>query len=508
MCSSLKNLRGNKRLAVILILIPALAFSASNAEAHADLLRSQPANGETLKESPKAIELTFKKEMQAVSMNSIAVTDTDGRRVDKNAVVLVGNGKLMRVELEQLNSGAYTVEWKGLSADDHTIKGAFTFKIALLIESNTATAATPPEQPPGNDNMRMDHQMPAQESGTNRAQSAARWLMYLAMMTLFGGFAFRLLALKPSLEQARDLSDEERASGFARGENRFVRLTWLSLVLLAFAAFASLILQTASVMDVSVAQGFAPARLFQVLTETSYGAPWLLQIALMLALVVIVFFIARGRKDLSAKTPLLWIGLILCAALFLTPSLTGHARAAAKEYRFAVFSNWLHLVAVGVWVGGLFHLALTMPKTIAHLDGKRRLCVLSRVIPLFSRLAVAASILIALTGIYNSWIHVDEYSDLWTSAYGQVLSLKIILFLPMLALGGLNTFVLRPRAARFDNEEISAAEHQRTDRSFSRSVRVEALIGIIVLLLAAILAFLPPARQHEMMLSDAVDLKK
>ena len=505
MYSILKNSRENKRLAAILIFILALIFSTTTAFAHADLLRSQPANGETLKQSPKTIDLTFKKELQVVSMNSIAVTDQNGKRVDKNSVVISEDGKQMRSELQELSFGTYTVQWKTLSADDHTIKGAFTFKVAL---SNNAASIAAPEQPTSNDKMRRDHQMPMQESGTNLGQSAARWLVYLAMMTLFGGFAFRLLVLKPSLEQARDLSDEERAFGFGQAENRFVRLTWLSLALLAVAALASLILQTSAVLDVSFAQAFAPSRLFQVLTETSYGSPWILQIAVMLALVGIVFFIARGRKDLSAKTPLLWIGLGLSALLFLTPSLTGHARAAVKEYQFAVFSDWLHLVAVGSWVGGLFHLALTMPKSIAHFGGSRRLCVLSRVIPLFSRLAIVSSILIALTGIYNSWIHVDSFSALWNTTYGQVLSMKIILFLPMLALGGLNTFVLRPRAKRFDEEAISAGEHQRTDRSFSRSVRVEAAIGIAVLLLAAILAFLPPTRQHEMIMSDAINFKK
>lgn len=504
MGSLLKNLVEHKRFVAILITILVLVFSASNAYAHADLLRSQPANGEILKESPKAIELTFKKEMQAVSMNSIAVTDQNGKRVDKNSVIVSEDGKLMRSELEMLSSGTYTVEWKGLSADDHTIKGAFTFTVAL---SDDAAS----EQPTSNDKMRMDHQMPAQDSGTNLAQSVVRWLMYLAMMTLFGGFAFRLLVLKPSLEKARDLSDEERALGLRQGENRFIRLTWLSLALLAVAALASLILQTSAVLDVNITQAFAPSRLHQVLTETSYGSPWLLQIAVVHALFVVVFHIARrrrGQNTLNARSALLWIGLGLCAVLFLTPSLTGHARAAAKEYRFAIFSDWLHLVAVGIWVGGLFHLALTMPKTIAHLRGSRRLCVFSRVIPLFSRLAIVSSILIALTGIYNSWIHVDSFSALWSTPYGQVLSVKIILFLPMLALGGFNTFVLRRRAERFADEEVSGGEHQRTDRSFSRSVRVEAAIGIAVLLLAAILAFLPPARQHEMIMSDAVNLKK
>ncbi len=510
----MNNMVAGKRVITILAVIFALTILSSNIFAHAKMLRSSPSDGETLRLSPKTIELVFSEELQSVSMNSIAVTDQNGTRVDKNIVVISEDGKRMLSELEELTGGEYTVEWKAISADDHMMKGQFGFKVALS-ENQTPAAAVTPEPPPGSDNMRMDHQMPAQESGTNWAQSAVRWLMYLAMMTLFGGFAFLLLVLKPSLKQARDLTDEERALGFAQGENRFVRLTWLSLALLAVAALAGLVLQTSAVLDVSIMQAFEPSRLGQVLTETSYGSPWLLQIAVMLALGVIVFLIAHGRqKDeprqdaLNARPTLLWIGLFLCGLLFLTPSLTGHARAAASEYRLTIISDWLHLVAVGIWVGGLFHLALTMPKSIEHLNGSRRLCVLSRVIPLFNSLAVAATILIVLTGIYNSWTHVDSFSALWNTPYGQVLSLKIILFLPMLVLGGLNTFVLRKRVDRFADEAVSAAEHLKTDRSFYRSVRVEAAIGVAVLLLAGILAFLPPARQHEMpMMSEVTNFQ-
>lgn len=350
----------------------------------------------------------------------------------------------------------------------------------------------------------MTHDMPMQESGTNWEQSGVRWLMYLAMMTLFGGFAFRLLVLKPSLEQAPDLSDDERFLGFRQGEDRFVRLAWLSLVLLFVGALASLILQASTVLDVSITQASAPSRLIQVLTETSYGPPWLLQIAAISALCVITFFITRHRRNselahgLDARSTLLWTGLAISAVVFLPSSVTGHARAAASEYRFAIVSDWLHLIAVGVWVGGLFHLALTIPKSLAHLESVGRLCVVSRLIPLFSRVAIGATILIALTGVYNSWIHVDSFSALWTTPYGQVLSLKIILFLPMLALGGINTFVLRPRAERIVTGALSADEHRAVDRSFYRSIGVEAAIGAAVLLLAAVLAFLPPARHHEM----------
>lgn len=493
-----------RRCITCLTLIVALTILVSNAFAHSDLLRSRPADGERLQQIPKAIELTFKKELQTVSMNSVAVTDQNGRRVDKNIVTVSVDGKQMTSELEELGSGIYTVEWRALSADDHTIRGTFTFTVALLANNNSASIAVP-AQPLNSEQMPMTHSMPMQESGTNWEQSAVRWLAYLAMMTLFGGFAFRLLVLKPSLEKAPVLSDEERSLGFGQGEDRFVRLTWLSLALLVAATLAGLVSQTSTVLDVAIPQAIAPSRLVQVLTETSYGPPWLLQIAAMLSLCVITFFIARQRrndeseqKTLTGRSTLLRIGLGISALVFLPSSLTGHARAASGEYRFAIASDWLHLIAVGVWVGGLFHLALTVPKSITHLENVGRLCVVSRVIPFFSRIAVAATILIVLTGIYNSWIHMDSFSALWTTPYGRVLSLKIILFLPMLALGGINTFVLGPRAERIIEQSLSAEEPRLVDRSFYRSVRIEAAIGATVLLLAAFLAFLPPARQHEM----------
>lgn len=494
----------DKKLVAILIAFFALLYSAPEADAHAGLLRSQPAGGEILRQSPKSVELTFNARLQAGSMNSIVVTDRNGRRVDKNKTIVSEDGKKLLNELEQLISGVYTVEWKALSADDHSIKGEFSFKVSTPDGNNPVSEPLPKQ--PSNDQPNMTPQTTmTQESGANWAQTVVRWLTYLAMMTLFGGFAFQLLVLKPSFRQARELSGEEQILGLQQGENRFFQLIWLSLALLAVIAPVSLILQTSAVFETSLAQAFAPARLFEVLSETNYGLPWLLQTAVVLALFVVGFFFARSRRQdksgqsvLSGRAALLWIGFAVSAALLLAPSLSGHARAAEDEYPFAVFSDWLHLAAAGFWVGGLFQMALTLPKSIGQLNGEQRLGVLARVIPLFSRLAVAATILIALTGIYNSWIHLNGFSDLWRAPYGITLLIKIVLFLPMLALGGFNTFVLRPRAERLTSEAVSDDDYLNTAAKFYRAVKIEAALGAIVLLLAAILAFLPPPQRHQM----------
>lgn len=485
---------------VILLLLPALLIVASvEAGAHAKLLRSLPADGEILGQVPKTVVLEFNQKMQTGSMNSIFVTDDNGKRVDKNLVVVSEDGKNLQIELENLASGTYSVEWKTLSADEHLIKGSFKFRLGAS-ENETKTAATAPE----NDFQKSFAPLPkilSQKSGVSWSQPVARWISHLALTLLFGGFAFLLLVLKPALRLSSLLRDEERTVAFQRGNNIFIRIAWLNLSVFSVSAFVALVLQTLVVFEMSNAN--LPANLLRTLTETSFGAPWLLQAALAILLFAVVFFInLQNRKNdfLStsdnSKTSLLWVGFAVCALLFLAPSLTGHARAAAREYPFAVVSQWLHLVAVGVWVGGLFHLALILPKSVGNLDGGLRLSVLAEAIARFSRFAVVFSILLALTGVYNSVIHVQDFSSLWTTDYGIVLTAKIAAFLPMLALGGFNSFVIRPRLARLTETLNSERKLLNECHIFYRALGIEILLGAIALLLAAALAFIPLGHQH------------
>jgi copper transport protein len=498
------RLAGRAMLLLVMALFPSAAF------AHSHLVKSQPAANVDLKQAPKTVELWFSEEL-APGFNSIAVTDGQGKRVDQGDVALSEGDKKLQIALQDLGSGTYTVDWKNLSADQHTMKGKFTFTVTLA--ESTATPASPaprqtagqPAQTPSSSTQTSAAE-PSQESGTPWTMSLVRWLEYLAMMTLFGGFAFRLLILGPALRGAHGLEMDERATGLAASARRFVKLSGWAMALLAVVTVAALVLQTAVVTDTGVGEALSPSRLSQVITRTSYGWPWLLQAATVFMLAVIIFLLARRtgnadyERDLTAavNTGLLWAGVLVTALMMLAPSLTGHARAAAAEYHFTVFSDWLHLVAAGFWVGGLFHLALSMTRGVSGLEGRQRLRVLAHVIPLFTRLAVISTVVIALTGVYNSWIHVDRFSALWSTTYGEALSVKIILSLVMVALGGLNTFVIHPKAKRMiaGDSGTSTHKHIKLDRSFYRAVGIEAALGVIVLLAAAVLVFLQPAREH------------
>ena len=496
-----------------LVFVLALALFPSVSLGHAKLLRSQPAANATLKQAPKTVELWFSEELES-SFSTIVVQDHNGRQVDKNNVSVAEGGKKLQIDLEDLGSGTYTVEWKALSTDQHTMKGKFGFTIALAEAAASISFATPSgAQATLKQRAEPETAAPApseSESGTDWTMSFVRWLEYLAMMTLFGGFAFRLLVLGPSLRKAQGLDAEQTATALARSRRRFVELSWLSIGLLLLATLAALILQTAAVLDITIGQSLSPSRLYQVIRQTSYGWPWLLQLATLVMLAVVMLLISRhtgeeqraeDNSDAVAGTALLWTGLGITALMFLSPSLTGHAAAAAKEWPLAVFSDWLHLVAAGFWVGGLFHLVLAMTRATSELDGRQRLSVVHSVIPMFTRLAIVSTLLIAITGVYNSWIHVDRFSALWNTPYGKTLSFKVLLFIPMIALGGLNTFVIHRRAKHFveNDDRTETSDHLKLDRAFRRSVRIEAALGVAVLLAAAVLVFLQPVREHPAM---------
>src|SRR5437763_1350419 len=132
-----------QRLARGLSLALTIFICASMASAHARLERSEPKANSTLRQPPKMAELWFSEELEA-SMSTAAVTDQAGKRVDKNNAALAEGGKKLQVELEDLGSGTYTDDWKALSTDGHTMKGKFTFTVALAGGVATAPTAAQP----------------------------------------------------------------------------------------------------------------------------------------------------------------------------------------------------------------------------------------------------------------------------------------------------------------------------------------------------------------------------
>ena len=451
-----------------LVPIAASLFAVVAVHAHSKLLSSNPAAGGALAASPDRIELVLSVRVQP-RMCSITVTGPDGARLVMSPLQATSDAKTIWVTNdESLPPGDYTVEWRALSADDHVVSGDFSFRVLPPAEVTSSFTAPPP--PPTQDHSSMDHSMHGGTTSVNWPQSIVRWLAYLAMMILSGGLAFRLLIVGSPANEA------EAGDAFDRSSGRiFIVAATTSLA----TSFAALFLQTEMVFDsVSAANAFA------VISDTGYGPPWILQTAA--AAVGLALVLTAAAHSGKGRRPWLWAALAASLLILLSPGMTGHARAASGEYAFAILSDWLHLASAALWVGGLVMLVFAVPVAISAAGDKMR--TLSGFVSGFNKLAIASVLIVTVTGVYNSWIHVDGFDTLAGKVYGQILIAKASISVLMIVIGGVNAYLVHPRIA---------AGALEADATLARNVRIEVGLAIIVLLLAAVLAFLPPAREHS-----------
>ena len=97
----------------------------------------------------------------------------------------------------------------------------------------------------------------------------------------------------------------------------------------------------------------------------------------------------------------------------------------------------------------------------------------------------------ALTGLLNSIFIVGSFRALLTSAYGQILVSKLILFFAMVGFGAWNLFLLKPRIA-IDLPTVNVAQQQSAVWLLLRNVFWEIGLGTVVILIVGLLGTTPP----------------
>ena len=106
-----------------------LLLSCGPALAHARLVDSYPADGETLVEPPEQVQLRFNEPVEA-EFDPIEVYDQEGNLVDEeDARVSPDDRRLLVADLGELPEGSYTVEWRITSADSHPLDGGYEFAV-------------------------------------------------------------------------------------------------------------------------------------------------------------------------------------------------------------------------------------------------------------------------------------------------------------------------------------------------------------------------------------------
>jgi len=116
-----------RSLAAAVVLV-AILWSAV-ASAHALLDKSEPARRAVLTHSPTHVRLWFNERLEP-AFCTLSVQDAEGRSATTEpARVSSQNPKLLEVGLPVLGPGVYTVQYKVVSVDGHTVKASYTFTV-------------------------------------------------------------------------------------------------------------------------------------------------------------------------------------------------------------------------------------------------------------------------------------------------------------------------------------------------------------------------------------------
>ena len=445
------------RLGVVVVACLVLMGAARAAYAHANLVRAEPPADSVLAASPPNLRLWFSETLEP-GFSNVRVLNAARQQVDNgDSRVAADDPTALTLSLPTLAPGVYTVAWRTLSAvDGHPASGAYSLAIGV---SSAATSAAPVDT-----------------AGSAAFEAPARWLGYLGAAGVFGGLLFELLVFTPLARRQR--LNQRLAPALARGR---MRLLWLSCLLLLLGAILSLAVQ---VFAVGAGEAASPSVVAQLLGGTRYGSLWLARLALIGLLAAVTALMPRRPR-------LAWAAMALAAGLMLTSSLNSHSAALGAG---ATLIDWAHFMAVAVWVGGLFVLALLMPPVMRSLAPSERYHLAAGLIPQFSPLAMASVGVLLVTGIYLTWLQVGSLPALLATLYGRSLIVKVTLFGVLVALGGLNQRLIGPRLAVAANrgDEVGAGG---AARAFRRAVSAEAALALMVLLVVGLLTALSPARQ-------------
>ncbi|MCC6927664.1 MAG: CopD family protein [Gemmatimonadaceae bacterium] len=273
-------------------------------------------------------------------------------------------------------------------------------------------------------------------------------------------FAWRIAPVFPG--------DARRAAGV--GAERLMR--WAG-VLASLAIAARLVQQSAAFADTASEWKTAVPI---VLGSTTWGKGWILQ---ALALPVALLAAPRGMRHAGIARLALGMALLaLCAA----PAFSGHAVGAPRLAPLAVAFDTAHVMAAGAWLGTLTALAaVAIPiarghPAIAGHPGEVMIAALSR----FSPIALASAAILALTGAFAAWLHLEALSALWRSDYGLMLVRKLVLLAGTGAAGAYNWKVVTPRIAAGGDL-----------RALVRTVTVELLFAAALVSVTALLVATP-----------------
>lgn len=397
-------------------LLCALSFGAGPASAHAALTSTSPGEGAVAKSAPSEVTLTFT-EGVLLGRDAVRVLDPKGKRVDAGKAAHVGGkSSTAAVGLRSgLPDGTYTVAWKAVSEDSHPVSGAFTFSIG-------APSKTSVKAPTGGGG----------DSTVTTLYGIGRYAAYGGFAALVGACVF---------------------AGVCRSSRPVRKIAVGGWATLFGATVMLLLLRGPYANEEGLGKVTDLGALGDVL-DTKPGAALLSRLLLLGVAAVFLAVLfgsytrhteaaeedAKRRQDLAFG--LGFGGVVVTVGLAATWAMAEHASVGIQR-QLAMPVDVIHLVAVGVWLGGLASLAVTLRAGVPI----ERAAVVR-----FSRLAFGSVIALVLTGLYQAWRQVGSWKALTGTDYGRWLLIKVALVAVLVGIAAFS----RRWTSRLDDATASA----------------------------------------------------
>jgi copper transport protein len=441
-----------------------LALGPAPADAHAELISTEPASGEQLDAAPERVVLRFTESVD-VSDDAIEVLTAGGDPVDVgDPGHLDGEGAAVAVDLPDLGDGTYVVSWRVISSDSHPVSGAFTFGVgdarAALSDADAQALVDDAQAGAGSDRI------------VGISYGVVRFAGFAGLLVLIGGAVF-VAALWPAG------ADDPRARRI------LAAAWWLALG----ATVLGIPLQATYGVGGSLADAFDPSVIGDELGART-GRAWIVRLVLLAAVAVVGPLLARRASE-GRRGALLPAAIVGGLALLATITVTGHATS-GDLVGLAVVTDLVHLSAVSVWLGGL---ALLLGAVLRPADGVgdgRAEAIATR----FSDVAFGAVMVIVASGVVQAWRQLGSWDALVDSSYGRLLLVKVGFFMLMVTAAAASRSWVRQRArARTASLALSpgpgavrASPSGRAPLSvLRRSVAAEVALAVAVLSVTAAL---------------------
>ena len=414
-----------------------VTVSADLVEAHAGLKSSEPAASSVLEQAPKEIVLNFG-EVVEVSFGSIRLFDSNSQLIvlptpRHGAVDGEVDAKTVRVAIPDLGPGSFLVVWRVVSADSHPVQGAFAFQIGArglnlaslgeeILDSSTAPISV------------------------RLMMGLAKWLSFLGVMVLVGAM---LLATR------------------LVGVSRVRKIIFGSWIVAVIGSALVLLLQA----PYALGQAMGVGEIFGVLDDvlqTRLGN-WLV----VRGAILLIFLLLIWRQDLHQKSIYRMVASLAGIGLFATFSISGHP--GMREFSaLSIGTDIVHFLCVSAWMGGLITLVLL---------GRKWQSDSARVIAWFSFTATISMPIMVATGVAQAWRMMEGFQNIFSTTYGVVLSIKVLLVIVSIAAG------TRARQL-FKSKKVEQKDLKEI--RFSKTIITESMIGVVVLAVTAVLVSVPP----------------